>query len=608
MQSIYRTNAGQIHKKVEKRRKMRHNALKQVLKLWKLLKEYVIIKKIDTGEEDVHMNTRKGLNLFTTLLLIGLVPMIVIAIVLSIISVQRIGSITKNETKDRLKVAAYNLGNYYREDMAQGTKMDDSHDYVDSLLEDDIVLTLFKEDTRYITSIKGEDGKRNEGTKADADIYKQVCEGKDYYSEDVTIGDKEYYVYYAPIEGAGGKVVGMAFAGETVDNVRMQIRQASVWFVVIAIVSVVIFSVIVILLAIKIRKPIIDIVGVVDEIAAGNLDKEVNSSSKIAEIQTLVQATHKLQLSMSRVISGVMSDVGNLDQNMGNITDKVHSSNQAAEAIATAVDELAKGTIDMAESVQNTASQMADIGNHISEINQLATDAAQASNIVKQESNDAKNQLAQLIQANVDTIQISGDVVTGIHESSEAIENIRQAADVIAQIASQTSLLALNASIEAARAGEYGRGFSVVAGEISNLATQSDESTQEIQKVVAEIIHASEQNVLLANKIKTAVDNEKDVLAKVRNSFDVVDDKAVQSADAIMKITDKTERLNLAKEKVLDEITTLSAISEEDAAGCQETNSNMEEFAANMEEINQQAVNTQDTSRQLRESVSYFQI
>ena len=554
------------------------------------------------------MNIRKGLNLFTTLLLIGLVPMIVIAIVLSVVSVQRIGSITKNETKDRLKVAAYNLRNYYREDMAQGTKMDDSHDYVDSLLEDDIVLTLFKEDTRYITSIKGEDGKRNEGTKADADIYKQVCEGKDYYSEDVTIGDEEYYVYYAPIEGAGGKVVGMAFAGETVDNVRMQIRQASVWFVVIAIVSVVIFSVIVILLATKIRKPIIDIVGVVGEIAAGNLDKEVNSSSKIAEIQTLVQATHRLQLSMSRVISGVMSDVGNLDQNMGNITDKVHNSNQAAEAIATAVDELAKGTIDMAESVQNTASQMADIGNHISEINQLATDAAQASNIVKQESNDAKNQLAQLIQANVDTIQISGDVVTGIHESSEAIENIRQAADVIAQIASQTSLLALNASIEAARAGEYGRGFSVVAGEISNLATQSDESTQEIQKVVAEIIHASEQNVLLANKIKTAVDNEKDVLAKVRNSFDVVDDKAVQSADAIMKITDKTERLNLAKEKVLDEITTLSAISEEDAAGCQETNSNMEEFAANMEEINQQAVNTQDTSRQLRESVSYFRI
>lgn len=554
------------------------------------------------------MNTRKRLNLFTTLLLIGLVPMIVIAIVLSVISVQRIGSITKNETMDRLKVAAHNLENYYREDMAQETKIDDSHDYVDSLLEDDIVLTLFKEDTRYITSIKGEDGKRNEGTKADADIYKQVCEGKDYSAEDVTIGDKEYYVYYAPIEGADGKVVGMAFAGETVDNVKMQIRQASVWFVVIAIVFVVIFSVIVILLAIKIRKPIIDIVGVVDEIAAGNLDKEVNSTSKIAEIQTLVLATQKLQLSMSRVISGVMSDVGNLDQNMGNITDKVHSSNQAAEAIATAVDELAKGTIDMAESVQNTASQMADIGNHISEINQLATDAAQASNIVKQESNDAKNQLAQLIQANVDTIQISGDVVTGIHESSEAIENIRQAADVIAQIASQTSLLALNASIEAARAGEYGRGFSVVAGEISNLATQSDESTQEIQKVVAEIIHASEQNVLLANKIKTAVDNEKDVLAKVRNSFDVVDDKAVQSADAIMKITDKTESLNLAKEKVLDEITTLSAISEEDAAGCQETNSNMEEFAANMEEINQQAINTQDTSRQLRESVSYFHI
>ena len=51
MQSIYRINVGRIHEIVEKRRKMRQIALKQVSKLWKLLKEYVIMEQIDTGRK-----------------------------------------------------------------------------------------------------------------------------------------------------------------------------------------------------------------------------------------------------------------------------------------------------------------------------------------------------------------------------------------------------------------------------------------------------------------------------------------------------------------------------------------------------------------------------
>ena len=205
-------------------------------------------------------------------------------------------------------------------------------------------------------------------------------------------------------------------------------------------------------------------------------------------------------------------------------------------------------------------------------------------------------------------VQISDDVVSGINESSKSVEAIRQAADMIAEIASQTSLLALNASIEAARAGEMGRGFSVVASEISNLATQSDESTRKIQKIVADVIASSQRNIILSNQVKDAVNNEGTVLSKVSNSFDVVDEKILQSADAMNEISLKTERLVEVKGKVLDEINTLSAISEEDAAGCEETNASMVEFKTNIENINQQASDTKDISVQLNESVSYFKM
>ena len=223
-------------------------------------------------------------------------------------------------------------------------------------------------------------------------------------------------------------------------------------------------------------------------------------------------------------------------------------------------------------------------------------------------SSEAKDNLSLLMDANKNTVTISEDVVTGIDEANEAIEHIRKATDAITNIASQTSMLALNASIEAARAEEAGSGFSVVAASIQTLAGESDRSAKEIQTIIDEIIEKSRINVQLANQIKEAVDSEGNALATVSDSFDKVNDKIYVTVDTIHNISREIDTLNQDKEKVLEEVQSLSAVSEENTASCQETTDSIKELRENIEMINCQTTDTNNISEELKESVSYFKL
>ena len=166
----------------------------------------------------------------------------------------------------------------------------------------------------------------------------------------------------------------------------------------------------------------------------------------------------------------------------------------------------------------------------------------------------------------------------------------------------------MNASIEAARAGEAGAGFSVVATSIQNLAGESDRSAKEIQTIIDEIIDKSQNNVQLANQIKKVVDSEGNALATVSDSFDKVNDKIYITVDTIHNISKEIDALNQDKEKVLEEVHSLSAVSEENAASCQETTDSIKELRENMEMINSQTTDTNSISEELKESVAYFKL
>lgn len=543
-----------------------------------------------------------------TSMLIGLIPLFVASATISLVAIYKMKSNLEEDVYLRLQAASTAVREYFEWDIDEDMLEVDgvSLSFVDSFQNQDIELTLFLQDVRFITSIYKEDGERNIGTKASEGIWETVKQGKEYYAEGTVIGGKEYYVCYIPVCNSSEEVVGMAFAGipESIvgDNIASNTKMIVLVFLCVALIC----TAVIIGVGLRIRKPIVKIARHTHTLSKGSLGVDVANASSIKEISMLIDSAESLQGNLKNIISKVDDKTKQLNQNVKMIHSGIQTSNEATEGIVDAVNELSEGSLHIAKSVQSTAESMQNVGESILSIAKSAVATEKEAQEIETISSEAKDNLSLLIDANKNTVEISEDVVTGIDEANKAIEHIRKAADAITNIASQTSLLALNASIEAARAGEAGSGFSVVAASIQSLAGESDNSAKEIQTIIDEIIDKSQNNVQLANQIKEAVDSEGSALATVRESFDKVNDKIYITVDTIHNISKEIDALNQDKEKVLEEVNSLSTVSEENNASCQETTGSIKELRENMEMINSQTTDTNNVSEELKQSVSYF--
>ena len=133
-------------------------------------------------------------------------------------------------------------------------------------------------------------------------------------------------------------------------------------------------------------------------------------------------------------------------------------------------------------------------------------------------------------------------------------EEVRNIADTILAISGQTNLLALNASIESARAGEAGRGFAVVADEIRQLAERTKQETEEIGKI---------SDDLTENASKAANAVSQSINATDADSFEAMNANVTELIQHIENIDERLTKLSEANNQIVDNITNLSATTEE---------------------------------------------
>lgn len=226
--------------------------------------------------------------------------------------------------------------------------------------------------------------------------------------------------------------------------------------------------------------PLRSVIAMAQRIAAGDLSGSV-AVTRRDEIGQMMLAMQQMGAGLSHIVSGLQAGIEQLSNSahsLSAVTEQtnleVNSQKEETEQVATAMNQMTATVHDVARNAEEAALAA-----------QTADEKVDSGQIIVRQSMQRIEQLASS----------SASASHGIESLSAEIQNIGKVLGVIKSVAEQTNLLALNAAIEAARAGEQGRGFAVVADEVRALAKRTQQSTEEIERLVISLQSGAQASV-----------------------------------------------------------------------------------------------------------------
>lgn len=309
--------------------------------------------------------------------------------------------------------------------------------------------------------------------------------------------------------------------------------------------------------------PIQNLMNITEELAAGNLDAEINIESK-DETGRLAESMKKLVLRLNEYIIYIDEISESLDrfstgdlnidlkqnyegdfakiknsllqlssifkETIGKIVETSENVAVGSKEIANAAQVLAEGSLYQASTTEELTATVNDLSDRVST---NAENALSASKQVKTAGNlaiESNDQMKEMILA--------------IEEINSKSTQISKIIKVIEDISFQTNILALNAAVEASRAGTAGKGFAVVADEVRNLAIKSSDASKETTHLIEESVKAVQNGNLIAVKTGKMLEN---VLEEVSQSVKLIDEissASVEQAAALKQTLEGIEQIS----------------------------------------------------------------
>lgn len=299
---------------------------------------------------------------------------------------------------------------------------------------------------------------------------------------------------------------------------------------------------------------------------------------KLAEIKAEHEKTEEL-------LMRIMDTSDKMTQQIAESAQKTASLGESMQAMKESMEEVNSGSNDTAEAVQSQLNQTEEIQAMVEQVGKGTENIIDSMNQNKEAIAQGNANVGILVKQAEETVESGKKVTEELSQLDTYMSQMNSILDIINSITSQTSLLALNASIEAARAGDAGRGFAVVASEISQMAQQTKDSTVQISQLIENVSNAIQMVVEVSSSMISMIESQNETTEKTAESFTVIEKNSDNVYGHSNELAAYVTKLADANKKIVDSISTISAISEEVAAHASDTLSATESNNVIVEEL-----------------------
>ncbi|WP_248914765.1 methyl-accepting chemotaxis protein [Pseudomonas moorei] len=345
---------------------------------------------------------------------------------------------------------------------------------------------------------------------------------------------------------------------------RQVFNQSRVWVGVMIGVSALITIGLALLLTRSIVLPLSQSLKVAEVVAGGDLTGVIDITGK-DEPARLLHALKSMQQSLRETIQ--------------RISDSSSQLASASEELSCVTEDATRGLHQQSLEIEQAATA---VNQMTAAVEEVASNAAATSQASRESDRIAQHGREQVHQTVLSIQSLAEDVttnVTQVEDLAQKVHGITKVLDVIRAIAEQTNLLALNAAIEAARAGEAGRGFAVVADEVRALAHRTQQSTREIEQMIAGIqqgtdlaVSSMQHSNTRARSTLEAAKAAGEALEDIASAFTLINERNIVIASA------SEEQAAVARE-VDRNLTNIRDLALQSSAGANQTSAASQELS-----------------------------
>jgi len=418
----------------------------------------------------------------------------------------------------------------------------------------------------------------------------------------IQLAGQSYTMYFQTLEGSGWKTGIILSQAE----IQQPAREMLNTLLIIGGISLIVLAGAILWNNLGMIREIRKMMNLSRKMAAGDYSERLEVNRRDEFGQMAVEFNHILE-STGTVIRR-LDEQSSLIQNTA--AHMVEDSRQTAADARHNVDELVdmeQGSLTQLQATDESTTAMEEMAAGVQRIAESVQEVASAAQQMEQKTGEGNHQLHKVVKQ-MDSAKLvmdeAGKMAGSLNERAQQISSI---IDMIQGINKQTTLLALNASIEAARAGEAGRGFGVVASEISNLATSVGESTK---MITAQIVAMQEETAAVLMGMESGavrVTRGLSSLEDTRRMFDSIKGDVEQMSAEIQEVSSASEEMSAGAQQITASLENLADIAKNTSFKAGQANKRSVEQLSALDRLEASAQSLHSISDTLNELIAQFQ-